>query len=460
MSDTVNKKENKKLSTTKIILLGFLCAIIIGTILLSLPCATVSGESNVLTALFTATTSICVTGLVVVDTFSYWTLFGKIVILILIQLGGLGIVGFTSAIMLVLNKKVSLKDRMIIQDAYNLSTLQGVVRFIKKVIIGTFVVEFIGMLCYLIEFIPRFGIKKGIWYAFFNAISAFCNAGIDIIGNDSLMSFNSSPVVLITTMMLIFNGGIGFVVWWDFLDIVRKIIKKEIQLKDFFKKLTIHSRIVLSVTFSLIFAGAFLIFLFEYNNKATIGDMTLGDKILNSIFQSVTLRTAGFAAIDQGGLHETSVLVSIVLMIIGGSPVGTAGGIKTVTFVVLLFSVISVVKGRKEAIIYNRSINDELIRKSLAVTFISVFVFFVFSILLIATNGVTLTDGTFEMASAVATVGLTRGITSSLNSIGQIIVIIAMYLGRIGPISMFVAFSNKYTIKNSLHYAEADIIVG
>lgn len=457
---TKKEKKQNNSSTTKVIILGFLIAILMGTILLSLPFSNVEGEVDVLTALFTSTTSICVTGLVVVDTFSHWTLFGKIVILILIQLGGLGIVAFTSAVMLMFHKKVTLKDRMLIQDAYNLNSLQGVVRFMKKVIIGTFVVEFIGMILYLIEFIPRFGVSKGIWYAGFNAVSAFCNAGIDIIGNDSLMSFSSSPLVLITTMMLIFNGGIGFVVWWDVLEVTKKVIRKEVQLKHFFAKLTIHTKIVLAVTFSLIFTGFAMVLLFEFNNPDTIGHMSFGDKLLNSMFQSVTLRTAGFASISQGGLEEPTVMMCIIIMLIGGSPVGTAGGMKTVTFIVILCSVVAVIKGRKEAIIFKRSINEGLINKSLAVAFICVLAFFVFSTLLMLTNDFSMTDSTFEVASAIATVGLTRGITPDLNTVGKLIIILCMYLGRIGPISMFIAFSKKYTIKNSLHYAEADIIVG
>lgn len=449
----------KALSTTKHIMLGFLCAILVGAILLTLPIATVNRESDFITGLFTSTTSVCVTGLVVVDTISHWTLFGKIVILFLIQIGGLGIVTFTSSLLIVFNKKVTLKDRMVISDSYNLNNLKGMVKFVKNVILGTFLVESLGACLYMIEFVPKFGIK-GVWYSVFNSISAFCNAGIDILGTDSLISYNSSPLVLITTMLLIFMGGIGFVVWWDFLNVSKRVRNKEISFKDFYRNLALHSKLVLNITFVLIFAGALLVFLLEFNNEGTIGNMTMGDKILNSFFQSVTFRTAGFAAVDQAALSESTCLIAIVLMLIGGSPVGTAGGIKTVTFAVIFFAVIAVVKGRKEAVVFNKSINDGLIKKSLAVSFISISVFFVFSILLIITNDLSLTDATFEVASAIATVGLSRGITSSLNLIGRILIIVAMYLGRIGPISMFVAFSSRYSIKNSMHYAEADIIVG
>lgn len=454
------QKNNRGMTTTRVILLGFLSAIFIGTILLSLPAANVSGEGDFLTSLFTATTSVCVTGLVVVDTFSHWTLFGKIVILILIQLGGLGIVAFTSAVMLVFRRKITLRDRMMIQDAFSLNNLQGMVRFVKKVIMGTVVVETFGALVYMIDFIPRYGAAHGIWYSFFNSISAFCNAGIDILGPDSLMSFNSNPLVLFNTMMLIVSGGIGFVVWWDLTDMLGRIRKREMNLRLGMRKLSFHTKLVIITTFSLIVTGTILTFIFEYNNPDTIGNMSLGDKLLNSLFQSVTLRTAGFAAVSQGGLRDTSVLMCIVFMIIGGSPVGTAGGIKTITFAVLFFTVLAVIKGRNDTVVFNRKVNEGLIRRALAVTFISIMVFFIFSILLITTNDITLTDAMYEVASAIGTVGLSRGITASLSTAGRIIIIIAMYLGRIGPISMFVAFSNRYSIKNSIHNAEADIIVG
>lgn len=456
--DEVQKKKGS--STTQKIMLGFFVAILAGTVLLSLPISVVGGDTDILTALFTATTSVCVTGLVVVDTFSHWTLFGKVIILCLIQLGGLGIVAFTSALMLITGRKVTLKNRMTIQDAYGLNNLQGLVRFVKKVIVGTISVELFGMLCYLPVFIPKYGSARGIWYALFNAVSAFCNAGIDILGADSLMSFSGTPSVLITTMFLIFMGGIGFVVWWDVLDVLKQIVQKKIRIRDFFGKIALHSRLVLTVTAILIFGGGLLILVLEYNNPETIGQMSFGDKLLNSLFQSVTFRTAGFASVSQGGLSDSSVLLGIMLMLIGGSPVGTAGGIKTVSIAVLFCAVLSVVKGRNEAVVFHKSINEALVKRALAVTFISIMVLFLFSILLMVTNGVGMVDALFETGSAVATVGLTRGITSELNTAGRLLIIVAMYLGRIGPISMFVAFSNKYSIRNSIHYAEADILVG
>jgi trk system potassium uptake protein TrkH len=462
-SDIGAKKKrhiNRGTSTTRRIILGFLAAIIIGTVLLSLPVSTSDGSVDVMTSLFTATTSVCVTGLVVVDTFSHWSLFGKIIILMMIQLGGLGVVVFTSSLLLVFGRKVTLKDRITIQDAFNLNNMKGMVVFIKKVVIGTFIVEGIGACLYMIAFIPRFGVARGIWYAVFNSISAFCNAGMDIVGPNSLIDFNTSPLVILTTALLVFLGGLGFVVWFEVLDLLKQIRKKEVALGDFWKKLSVHCKIVLSTTAFLIVFAWIAVLLIEYNNPETIGTMSFGNKLLNSFFQSITFRTAGFASVNQAGLKDSTVLLAVIWMIIGGSPAGTAGGVKTVTAAVIMYTIISVVQGRKETIAFNKSINPMLVRRVLSVTFISILGFVVMSIALMVTNDTGITDTIYETASAIGTVGLSRGITSSLNNIGKLILIIGMYLGRIGPISMFVAFNNKSSVKNTIHYAEADIIVG
>lgn len=451
--------EKRQMRTTTKILLGFLITILIGAALLSLPIATVSGESHYLTALFTATTSVCVTGLVVVPTFSYWSLFGKIVILILIQLGGLGIVALTSLVMLVMNRKFSLRNRMMIQDSFGLSSMRGMVVFVKKVIIGTIVIETIGALLYMIAFIPKYGVPRGIWYSVFNSISAFCNAGIDILGADSLMSFATSPLILLTSAFLIISGGIGFVVWWDFVDVTKKVIRKEIRFRNFFKNLKIHTKIVIVMTVSLIVSGMIFTLLFEYNNPETLGQFSFGNKLLNAFFQSVTLRTAGFCAISQSALTDSSVLMSLVYMIIGGSPVGTAGGIKTVTVAVLILAVGSVIQGRNETVVDKKTVNPFLIRRSLAVVMISGLVFFIFTVMLLVSNQLSLADGAFEVASAIATVGLSRDITATLNTFGRILIIICMYLGRVGPITMFIFFGQRAGNKNSVHYADAEIIV-
>lgn len=452
--------KRKRFTTTKFIMFSFLGAILIGTLLLSLPIATVSGESNILTALFTATTSVCVTGLVVVDTFSYWTIFGKMVILCLIQIGGLGIIAIISAVIMMTGSRMSLKSRMRLHDSFGLDSMEGLLPFFKKVLLGTFTIEFLGALLYLPVFLPKYG-TKGIGYAIFNSVSAFCNAGLDILGTNSLGDFTSAPLVLLNTSMLIVLGGLGFVVWFDVLDKITLCCKGQCRVRDIFRKLSTHSKVVLSITLFLLLSGTAIILLLETSNPATLGNMSTGDRILNGFFESVTLRTAGFASFDQGGLRQPTTIASIAFMLIGGSPVGTAGGIKTVTFAVLFYTILSVIKGSTEATTFRRRIDEALIHRALAVTAIYIMLFLVFSMLLIGTNPISLEDGIFEVGSALATVGLSRGITSSLNDIGKIIIILAMYLGRIGPITLFIAFGNRYSSGNSSSsHAKADLIVG
>lgn len=451
--------KRRKKTTTTTILVGFLLAIVIGSLLLMLPIASIDGNCDFLTAFFTATTSVCVTGLVVVPTYSYWTLFGKIVILILIQLGGLGIVAITTAVLMILNRRISLEDNLAIQDAFGLNTLENLSTFVKHVIIGTLLLELIGSCLYMIALVPRYG-AIGIWYSIFNAISAFCNAGIDIIGPDSLISFQSSPLVLFTSMFMIISGGLGFVVWRDFLHVGKLAYYKKIRKQDFFRNLKTHTKIVLVTTLFLILLGFITTLLFEFHNPGTLGTMQPGDKLLNALFQSVTYRTAGFASIDQGNLTESSVLLGNIIMLIGGSPVGTAGGIKTVTAAVIIYAVIAVIKGQNETLVFRKSIHPDFIRRSMSVVAISVTVIIIFSILVMLTNDLSITDSTFEVVSAIATVGLSRNITPTLNTFGKICIIICMYLGRIGPITLFIFFGKKSSKKNVVHHAQAKIMIG
>lgn len=449
-----------KMTSARIISLGFLAAIIVGTIALSLPFATASGKScGILDSLFTATTSVCVTGLVVADTFSFWSLFGKIVILILIQIGGLGIVSITTMFMMLFRRRLSFKNTMLIQDAFNLNTRQGLKKFVSRVISGTFIIEGIGTILYSFAFVPQYG-AKGLWYALFNSVSAFCNAGMDILGSGSLMSYNSNPLVLITTAVLIILGGLGFVVWWDILEIIEKLKKKKISFRMVGNSMKLQTKIVLVMTVILLVTGTALIFIFERNNPLTIGNLSTGDKVLNSFFQSVTLRTAGFSSFSQKGLENHTALFSMVLMFIGGSPVGTAGGIKTVTFAVCFFTFLSMIQEKEEIVVMKKKIPDVMVKKSVTIVFISLGLVIIFSVLLMLTNDVDFVDGIYEVVSAIATVGLSRDLTSSLNTCGKLIIICCMYLGRIGPISMAVAFYSKDSRKNLIHYPEGEVIVG
>ena len=455
------EEKRLRISPARIIPVSFLVAIIFGTFLLWLPVSSATGESQgLITSLFTATTSICVTGLVVVNTYAAWSLFGKIVILILIQLGGLGIISFSSMMMILLRKRFSLEDRQLLVDAMNFDTGNGMLRFLMRIFRWTFIVEGIGACFYCIEFIPRYGIGKGIWISVFTAISAFCNAGMDIIGPDSLISFNDDAGVLIITMAMIVLGGLGYVVWFDVSEKVIEGIRKHFSLRDIIHRFSVHTKLVLLLTAFLIIAGAVIIFPSEYYNTETMATMSLGDKILNSIFQSVTYRTAGFASVPQEGLTPVSVLIGYVLMFIGGSPIGTAGGVKTVTMFVVILNIISFVKQRKESVVFKRKVPADLVRKAVAIVSVSMFAVIFMTGLILATNDTNLEDALFEIFSAIATVGLSRGLTPNLTMLGKMIVIASMFLGRIGPISLAIFFASDDGIKKELNYAHGKFYVG
>ena len=450
---------NKKLSlsTTHVILISFIIVIFIGSVLLALPISSKNGISvNYIDALFTATTSTCVTGLVTVPTYSTWSMFGQIVILILIQIGGLGVVAFMSAFMIIINKKLRFKDYQLIQDAFNLNTMSGLRQFIKHVFLGTLLIEAIGAILYMFVFIPDYG-AKGIWISIFNSVSAFCNAGMDVIGEVSLFEYATNPLVNVTTSLLIVLGGLGFIVWWDILRVMKQFKNKEFNC---FKSLTLHSKIVISSTLVLVFGGALLIFLFEYSNANTIGVCNIFDKIQISIFQSITTRTAGFATIPQENLTDQSVIICLILMFIGGSPVGTAGGIKTITAISLLAIAIASIRNKKEVVLFNRNLSSEITRKAVAVTAMSFMIVVISTILLSLTIDRSIVDILYETVSATATVGLSRNLTPFLNSIGKIIVIITMYLGRVGPISLAIAFKSKKESSNIILNPTEEVSIG
>lgn len=455
------KLKKIKFSTTQMIVFGFLAAILIGTMLLMLPFATKSGETTTLIdAMFTATTSICVTGLVTVNTLSHWTTFGHVVILILIQFGGLGVVTFTTTILLMMRKRITLRERLLIQEAYNLDTLRGLVRLTIKIIKGTFVVEGIGALLYSIEFIPRYGFISGIGRAIFNSVSAFCNAGMDILGDYSLTDYITSPLVNFTTMALIILGGIGFPVWWDVITKIKKSMTEKFKFKSFARSLRLHTKIAIGTTVILLTFGTIAFFIMEYHNKGTIGNLNFGQKIMVSMFQSVTTRTAGFFTIPQENLSSDSAFISIILMFIGGSPSGTAGGIKTVTIAIIFLAAYSIIRGKQDVELCRRKIADFYIKKALAVILVSASVLFVSTILLSVVEGGEFLDILFETTSALATVGLSRNLTPSLSTLGKFIIIVTMYLGRIGPMSMALAFNLRSVKENSRHLPGENISVG
>jgi trk system potassium uptake protein TrkH len=450
-----------RLSSTRVITLGFLAAIFVGALFLLLPFATAPGEeTDFLTALFTATTSICVTGLVVVDTYSHWSLFGQILILILVQIGGFGVITLYSMGMLALKKRFTLRTRMLIMDYYNLDSIEGLIRFMIRVIRGTLMIEGLGAVLYAFVFIPQFGFARGLWISIFNAVSAFCNAGMDVIGPSSLIPYRTDLPVNLITIFLIVMGGLGYVVWFDCASTLRGGIRKKYRPLTIWKRLSEQTRLVLWLTLFFLLSGTVLVAIFEWNNPATIGNLRSGEKLLVSFFQSVTFRTAGFATVPQEALTNQTVIAGCLYMLIGGSPVGTAGGIKTVTFFVVVLNVISFIRDREETIVFGRSISPKLVNKATAILTFNVGLTLILILALMQTGDISASSAAYEMFSATGTVGLSRGLTSSLNTAGRILVMIGMYAGRIGPISMALFFSTARPEQNNIKHATGHFIVG
>ncbi|MCR4821026.1 MAG: Trk family potassium uptake protein [Elusimicrobiales bacterium] len=450
-----------RISSVYLIPVSFFIAIVLGTFLLMLPAASAAGKgTDILTAAFTAVSSVCVTGLTVVDTYSHWSFFGQAVILLLVQTGGLGIISVAAMLMIMARKKFSLGDRIVLQDSLNFNNSNSILEVLVKIFIGTFIVELAGACAYSAAFIPRFGVMKGIWVSIFNSVSAFCNAGMDIIGPRSLADYSSSTLILSVTMGLIVLGGLGYVVWFDILKNITSGVKTKFSTLQIWKRFSAHTKLVLCITAALILAGSFFIMAAEFNNPHTIGSMSLTDKILNSLFESVTFRTAGFSTFPQEGLTDISCLAAYILMFIGGSPISTAGGVKTITLFLVFMNVYAYLRGNEKNIIFNRSISAEIMRKAAALTAVFTVTIAILTILFTATNNIGIENALFEVISASSTVGLSRGITASLNPAGLIIISAAMYLGRIGPISMAILFAGGIHDYGKIRYVEGNFFVG
>ena len=458
----VDKAIKATFNTNLIILNGFLVALLVGTILLMLPVSSASGNgTDFITALFTATTSLCVTGLVVVPTYAYWSICGKVIILILIQLGGLGIISFTIGFLIIIGKKISLKERKMIQESYNLDSAQGVLKILRKIFGITLKIDGIGAILYSIQFIPEYGIVKGICYSVFHSVSAFCNAGIDIIGNDSLVKYHGNVLVNFTTVMLIICGGIGFIVWLDIGGIISEIRNKKLSPNKFIERMKLHTKLVLITTAILVGGGFLFILLFEYNNPDTLGNMTFGNKCLAALFEAVTLRTAGFITVPQAGFRDGTFMIMCGLMIVGGSPFGTAGGIKTTTLALIFLLTWSTIKGKEDIEVCRRRINKQNVRSAVAIGTI------VLSILAVAIMALSFTEDaplkviTFEAVSALGTVGLSMDFTASLTAIGKLIIIVLMFFGRVGPITIAMAMAGRARKDRKItNYPEKRVMIG
>lgn len=431
----------------------FLVVILVGAALLSLPGASRSGEScGFFTALFTATSATCVTGLSLVDTYTQWSFPGQVILLCLIQVGGLGYMTIVSVMIFALRRRIGLRERLVIQQAMALGELTGVVGLLRLMILGTFVVEGLGALVLTLRFSMLYPVKKALWLGIFHAVSAFCNAGFDLLGflepGSSLMAFSTDPVVLITVMVLITIGGLGFFVWNDLL-MHRK-----------FRKLSVHTRLVLVISGVLLVAGAVLIALVEWNNPRTLGSLSTGDKWLMAFFQSCTTRTAGFFAVDQGGLTGSGKLISILLMLVGGSSGSTAGGIKTVTVGVLVLDAWSVFRNKKDVVVFHRRISQEQRRTALGLAVMVSALALASGVVVSSCNGVSLGDALYETASAICTVGISAGITAGLNLGSKILLMLLMFFGRVGIMTISLAFMTKIPPDNVIRRPEVRVLIG
>ncbi len=450
---TVLKKRYKRLNPTQIIPLVFLAIILLGTVLLSLPASSRSGEScGFLGALFTATSATCVTGLVLFDTWSQFSGFGQGVILGLIELGGLGFMSAASVVVFLLRRKVGLKQRMLMAQALSLNDMEGVVRLQKYVLFGSLGIQMMGAAVLFVRFLPEWGVVTALWWGVFHAVSAFCNAGFDILGSvqpgANMIVFNDDPVVCVTLMLLIVIGGLGFFVWEELVR-VRK-----------WKQFSVYTRLVLLVSLVLILVGAAAFCLLEWNNPKTMGPMPIGQKILNGFFQSVTVRTAGFTSLNQGSLTDASKGISILMMLIGGSSGSTAGGIKTVTAVILFLFIWNRARGRQTVCVFKRSIHTDKVLDAVTIVSIMVILSLFGAVFISATSAVTFTDGLFESVSALATVGLTAGVTPTLSIPAQILMILYMYFGRVGVLTISLGFLMGDKAEERFRYAYTNVLIG
>lgn len=450
-----------KLKPTQALMAGFAVLILIGSFLLDLPIASRNGQSvGFVNALFTATSAVCVTGLSVVNTLEHWTVFGKMIIIILIQIGGLGFMTLTAILFIMIGKKIGLRERLLIQESLNQTTISGLVRLTKKIVLATLVVEAFGAIVLSFSFVPRYGVVRGIAYGLFHAISAFCNAGFDLIGDSSLAPFLGHPLINLILMFLIVAGSLGFGVWFDAIDVSKQVIKRRKSKRHWFQHLQLHSKLVLVITGFLLIAGFLSILILERNNPDTMLNMTWQERIWGAMFQSVTLRTAGFYSIDFAKMTQGSQFISILLMFIGGSPAGTAGGIKTVTAGILFLQVWATIRGKEEVEIYDRVIPDKAVKRALSVIMIALFVVMSVTMVLAVTEKMDFMKIAFESVSAFATVGLSLGVTPDLSTVGKLIIAVTMFIGRLGPVTIALAMAMRREKNSKIKKPTGKLMVG
>lgn len=448
----INKFIREKLLNrpANIIFFSFISVILVGTVLLLLPFSSKTNSPiHFVDALFTSTSATCVTGLIVFDTASNWTTFGQVVILILIQIGGLGLITLATFFTTMMGKKVGLKGHIAAQEQINHISFTGILSLIKKVIIATLVIESIGTIILSFRFVPEFG-TKGIYMGLFHAVSAFCNAGFDIMGNfTSLTGYSSDYLVIFTISALVIVGGLGFMVWQDIIN-SRKI-----------RSMLLHTKIVLSMTIVLLVSGTIFFLIFESTNPATLGEYGFIGKLSNSFFMSVTTRTAGFNTIPLNDMSEISKIFTNIFMFIGAAPGSTAGGVKVTTIGILLAVMISQIRGRQETLIYSKRISQQVIMKALTIIGLGCLWVVITTTVLFGLEGGNFISVLYEVTSAFGTVGLSTGITPSLSIISKLIIMLTMFLGRIGPLTFAISITIKSADYN-IHVIrpEGKVVVG
>jgi len=443
-----------RLNPPQIVIISFALVILTGAFLLTLPIATVSGRISPVDALFTATSAVCVTGLVVVDTGTYFTRFGQIVVLLLIQIGGLGFMTMATLFFVLIGRKIGLRSRLIMQEALNQFSLSGVIRLTKYIVALTLLVEGIGAVILTVRFASELDLGTAVYYGIFHAVSAFCNAGFDLLGRfhgpfSSFTPYVEDSVVVLTLSSLFVFGGIGF-----------SVITDSIRKRNW-RSLTLHSKLVLTITALLLTLGTVVMFTLEHNNPATMAPLSLKGKLLSAFFHAATPRTAGFNILNTGSLTPAGLFFTIILMFIGASPASTGGGIKTTTFGVLLLTVLALVRGKEDVEVYQKRLSQEVVYKSLAVALMSLSLVVVVTMVLSFTevHHATFLQVMFETVSAFGTVGLSTGITPQLTMVGRLLIIMTMFAGRVGPLSLFVALT-QHQRPATFHYPEEKILVG
>jgi trk system potassium uptake protein TrkH len=447
----ISRGLKKRLTPSQILVMGFAITILIGAILLTLPIASNSREgTRFIDALFTAASATCVTGLVVVDTGSHFSLFGQIVILFLIQIGGLGFMTMATLMALVMRRKITFSERLVMKEALNTRNLQGVVKLAKAILITTLLIESVGAILLSFRWVPQLGLYKGLYFGIFHSISGFCNAGFDILGPingpfTSLTLYVGDPLVSLVVAVLVILGGIGFLVITDLYHCRR------------FARLTLHSKVAISVTSGLVITGTILIFIFEHNRSML--HMSYGTKILAAFFQAVTPRTAGFNTLDMTQLTTATLFMIIILMFIGASPGGTAGGIKTTTFGTLLLGVWSIITGNQDINIFGKRIPQDQVLKSLAVVVLSILLITGVVMVMSITEQADFLTLLFETVSAFGTVGLSMNFSPNLSDFGRISIVFTMFVGRLGPMTLAIALWERQKTKK-YRYPEEKVIIG